>query len=573
MLSIRKGSFLMVQQPIRARHFVVGTFPPENEFLEASVLARILNAARLLRSTAMEVYAVTREFQEWGKGLYNRLPTPIRNGLKAAGVCHYMVVVREGPEGDLYSFDFGPVGGDVTGALSGGSLAGFPQSQLCFDDVVPGSLPMRRSQSTPALFKEAPEEEDELDEPVEATVEILAAAKDPAAAAAGSSTAGGKSRRRRPLGRREKKWVVGEIREHKIDELPEGTHFLGTTEMTLDDIRDFNAGRSKMYALHDNDCRHYMNELCSRLVPDLQKLGRGGVASKVAWDATWGRLRSGRPEIHLLPIQAMADLRNQPALERIKTASMASVMFSLGMRALPIVFKPVLPLATAVGNAGPVRRLVTTAAGAVAGVSSEVPIVREALFAGNVAMESISGVAHGLVRGSVNLVHATSGLLFSSGQATGLAAASAGSLGAESAALGIATATGATEAIAAGVAAGRRGVRVRSAAVSAARVTRNVATKAVTGLKRFASAPIRPPAAKVTRRLSSSSSTSNLSSRRSSFSISGSEADLVSLAADHGAAVASRGKRLPRLPSFGNLPLFRRRSVSATNLAGGTTAR
>ena len=49
----------------------------------------------------MEVYAVTREFQEWGKGLYKRLPTPIRNGLKAAGVCHYMVVVREGPEGCL----------------------------------------------------------------------------------------------------------------------------------------------------------------------------------------------------------------------------------------------------------------------------------------------------------------------------------------------------------------------------------------------------------------------------------------------------------------------------------------
>ena len=332
---------------------------------------------------------MTREFQEWGKGIYNRLPTPIRNGLKAAGVCHYMVVVRDGPGGDLYSFDFGPVGGDVTGALSGG-VAGFPEvapAQLCFDDVVPGSLPMRRSQSTPALFKEAPEEE--ADEPVE----ILAAAKDPAAAAAtdGSSSTGAKSRRRRPLGRREKKWVVGEIREHKIDELPEGTHFLGTTEMTLDDIRDFNAGRNKMYALHDNDCRHYMNDLCERLVPELEKYGRGGVASKVAWDATWGRLRSGRPEIHLLPIQAMADLRNQPALERIKTASMASVMFSLGMRALPIVFKPILPLATAVSNAGGARRLVTTAAGAVAGVSSEVPIVREALYAGNVAMESLGG--------------------------------------------------------------------------------------------------------------------------------------------------------------------------------------
>ena len=514
---------------------------------------------------------MTREFQEWGKGIYNRLPTPIRNGLKAAGVCHFLVVVRDGPGGDLYSFDFGPVGGDVTGALSGG-VAGFPEvapSQLCFDDVVPGSLPMRRSQSTPALFKEAPEEE--ADEPVE----ILAKeAKDPAAAAAtdGSSSAGAKSRRRRPLGRREKKWVVGEIREHKIDELPEGTHFLGTTEMTLDDIRDFNATRNKMYALHDNDCRHYMNELCERLVPELEKYGRGGVASKLAWDATWGRLRSGRPEIHLLPIQAMADLRNQPALERIKTASMASVIFSLGMRALPIVFKPVLPLATAVSNAAPARRLVTTAAGAVAGVSSEVPIVREALYAGNVAVESLSGVANGLVRGTTSLVQATSGLFFSSSpSSTGLAAASAvggASLGAESAMpLGFASAGGATEAIAAGVAAGRRGVRVRSAAVSAARATRNVATKAVTGLKRFASTPIRPPAAKVTRRLSSSSSTSSLSSRRSSFSISGSEADLVSLAADHSAAVAARARRLPRLPSFGNLPLFRRSSSVGANLA------
>ena len=474
-----------------------------------------------------------------------------------------MVVVRDGPGGDLYSFDFGPVGGDVTGALSG-AVAGFPEpapAQLCFDDVVPGSLPMRRSQSTPALFKEAPEEE--ADEPVE----ILAAAKDPAAAAAtdGSSSAGAKSRRRRPLGRREKKWVVGEIREHKIDELPEGTHFLGTTEMTLDDIRDFNAGRNKMYALHDNDCRHYMNDLCERLVPELEKYGRGGVASKVAWDATWGRLRSGRPEIHLLPIQAMADLRNQPALERIKTASMASVMFSLGMRALPIVFKPILPLATAVSNAVGARRLVTTAAGAVAGVSSEVPIVREALYAGNVAMESLGGVANGLVRGTTSLVHATSGLFFSSSPYVGGA-----SLGAESAmanGIGFASAGARTEAIAAGVAAGRRGVRVRSAAVSAARATRNVATKAVTGLKRFASTPIRPPAAKVTRRLSSSSSNSSLSSRRSSFSISGSEADLVSLAADHSDAVAARARRLPRLPSFANLPLFRRSSSVGANLA------
>jgi hypothetical protein len=43
----------------------------------------------------MEVYAVTREFAEWGKGFYNRLPAAVRNGLRAAGVCHYLVVVRQ----------------------------------------------------------------------------------------------------------------------------------------------------------------------------------------------------------------------------------------------------------------------------------------------------------------------------------------------------------------------------------------------------------------------------------------------------------------------------------------------
>ena len=68
----------------------------------------------------MEVYAVTREFAEWGKGFYNRLPAAVRNGLRAAGVCHYLVVVRQPEDGRLWMFDFGPVGGDVTGMMAGG---------------------------------------------------------------------------------------------------------------------------------------------------------------------------------------------------------------------------------------------------------------------------------------------------------------------------------------------------------------------------------------------------------------------------------------------------------------------
>ena len=52
----------------------------------------------------MEVYAVTREFTEWGKGFYNRLPVPVRNGLRAAGVCHYLVVVRDPNKGENLQF-------------------------------------------------------------------------------------------------------------------------------------------------------------------------------------------------------------------------------------------------------------------------------------------------------------------------------------------------------------------------------------------------------------------------------------------------------------------------------------
>jgi hypothetical protein len=43
------------------------------------------------RRCTMEVYAVLKEFAEWGKRVYPRLPTPLRNGLKAAGVCHFVV--------------------------------------------------------------------------------------------------------------------------------------------------------------------------------------------------------------------------------------------------------------------------------------------------------------------------------------------------------------------------------------------------------------------------------------------------------------------------------------------------
>lgn len=61
----------------------------------------------------IEVFVVLRNFQEAGGGLFARLPAPLRDGVRDAGVCHYMTVFRQ-PDGTLVQFDFGPAaGGDI----------------------------------------------------------------------------------------------------------------------------------------------------------------------------------------------------------------------------------------------------------------------------------------------------------------------------------------------------------------------------------------------------------------------------------------------------------------------------
>ena len=322
----------------------------------------------------MEVYAVTREFTEWGKGFYNRLPVPVRNGLRAAGVCHYLVVVRDPNKGEIYSFDFGPVGGDVTGRLAGGSRRSIDETPT---DVIKSQL--RKSQSEPSL----------------ATIAAIERAAVASADGGGGSAAGGAAAGRGAGGMRrsastvralssargKKPPTVGEIRERKLEALPEGVHFVGHSDLTLDDIRRFNAARCTNYSLHANDCRHYVDDLCAHACPDAAERYRRGVASRVSWQQTWGRVKSGRPHeaLYVMPLQLMADVNNIPAINRIRSACSASFVFGLGMRAIPFLCKPVAPVAAALGvvKTPPARRIVTTAAGAVAGVSSEVPVVRE----------------------------------------------------------------------------------------------------------------------------------------------------------------------------------------------------
>ena len=175
---------------------------------------------------------------------------------------------------------------------------------------------------------------------------------------------------------------------------PPGAHYVGSTALSLEHIRHFNAERCVQYLLHDNDCRHYVNDLCAHLCPNAPEAFPRGVASKVSWQSAWQRVRGGRPHeaLVVLPLQVFADVNNAPAVQRMKHAASASFAFGLGMRVVPYL-APTLGLrsgvAAALGTftrAAPTRRLVTTAAGAFAGVSAETPVVREAIVLGGAAV-------------------------------------------------------------------------------------------------------------------------------------------------------------------------------------------
>ena len=50
--------------------------------------------------------------QEFGGGVFHRLPRRMRAGVRDAGICHYLAVFKQ-RDGSLVQFDFGPQGGDI----------------------------------------------------------------------------------------------------------------------------------------------------------------------------------------------------------------------------------------------------------------------------------------------------------------------------------------------------------------------------------------------------------------------------------------------------------------------------
>lgn len=141
----------------------------------------------------MEVYVVLRNFQEFAGGFFNRLPEPLRDGVRDSGVCHYMTVFRQ-QDGTLTQFDFGPAaGGDI-------HLPGWMLGRM---------NPKRRLRK--GSFK---------------------------------------------------KRVDGKVREDQLPTLPAASMYVGRTNLSLSDIREWNSAHaSREYELHKSDCRHFVNSL------------------------------------------------------------------------------------------------------------------------------------------------------------------------------------------------------------------------------------------------------------------------------------------------------------------------
>ena len=59
-----------------------------------------------------EVFVAARPFTSFGGDLMQRLSPEAKARMVDAGICHFMMIVKE-PSNKMTMFDFGPVGGDI----------------------------------------------------------------------------------------------------------------------------------------------------------------------------------------------------------------------------------------------------------------------------------------------------------------------------------------------------------------------------------------------------------------------------------------------------------------------------
>jgi hypothetical protein len=162
---------------------------------------------------------------------FQNLPPPVKEAVVDMGIAHYLVLVRDA-DGVIRQWDFGPCGGDVHIDLPGSSFR-------------PRARPIRgRAAAMETLPLDGASGEAGASSPEGRGV----------AGEAGASSSEGRG-------------VAGEVREHVLLSLP--THaplvHIGKTSLSPAQIRDFSVRQPMHYLLHENDCRHYTNNLVQLL--------------------------------------------------------------------------------------------------------------------------------------------------------------------------------------------------------------------------------------------------------------------------------------------------------------------
>ena len=141
-----------------------------------------------------------------------------------------------------------------------------------------------------------------------------------------------------PLGRllnkdtrkRREKRVIGQVREKTLHALPDAHMFVGTTDMSLADVRAWNTVHAAPeYELHRSDCRHYVNALV-RYTTGIERAAISALRHQLARDKD--RKRVGSQMIRLG--QYFTDAANWDRVCAIGHAMSAALMTLAGQQTL-----------------------------------------------------------------------------------------------------------------------------------------------------------------------------------------------------------------------------------------------
>lgn len=162
-----------------------------------------------------------------------------------------------------------------------------------------------------------------------------------------------------------------EVREVKLTAMPENYMFVGSTPLSLSDIRSFNCLQSRvLYLLHQNDCRHYVNSLV-HYTTGIQGVTRKATRHIFKARATARRNASRLPwtDRLILLSHSFTDVGSWPRLQKYSKAAVAVIAAVVGRRTLAQLAPP-LQLPATPASAGFARTLFRHAPPNLTGIST-----------------------------------------------------------------------------------------------------------------------------------------------------------------------------------------------------------